>query len=70
MEMDVEPERRSVTKQAAKWYVRCAEGELTVQERKALQHWLRTAPEHGAELAELSRLDAQLRWSLSMRRRL
>lgn len=61
MVMDVELRRRSVTEQAAEWFVRCTRGgELTAQERRALQHWLKAAPEHAVEFARMSMLEARL----------
>jgi ferric-dicitrate binding protein FerR (iron transport regulator) len=36
------------------------QGELTAQQREALRHWLRAAPEHAVALMEMCKLHARL----------
>lgn len=69
MSKDFESRRRSVTEQAAHWFVRCAEGGLTELESKALQQWLEASSEHRSEFVQMLRVDAMLALGMGKFRR-
>ncbi|MBM0106464.1 DUF4880 domain-containing protein [Steroidobacter sp. S1-65] len=60
MSADIEARRKAVIKQAAEWYVRCMDQDMTLQECEEMHRWLEASVEHEVEFASMFRLDAHL----------
>src|SRR5262245_54674510 len=58
--MDANKRRERATAEAAEWWLRFEEGELSRQNREELVDWLRESPGHVAELLRMAEVHSAL----------